>query len=96
MIPPLFPKDELLAIAFSQDGSRVAVATGQRQFVDSNLHLHDNGAQTLIRIHDLATGKTLQAFPSSKRWVRTMTFSPDTKHLLILRDDSVIESYQLP
>lgn len=96
VIAPLFPKDELLAIAFSADGSKVAVATGQRVVVDSNLHLYDGGMQTMIRVQDLSSGKTLLAFPSPTRWVRTMALSPEASRLVVLRDDSVIESYQMP
>lgn len=96
VIEPLFPKDDVFAITFSADGSKMAVATGQRGFVDRNLHLHEGGAQTMIRVHDLTTGKTLHAFPSPAKWVHIMTISPDGKRLVLLRDDSVIESYSLP
>ena len=96
VIGPLFPKDELLAIAFSADGSKVAVATGERVFVGRNLRQYDGGMQTMVRVQDLTTGKTLQAFPSPTRWVRTMALSPDGNRLVLLRDDSVVESYQMP
>ena len=63
---------------------------------DELLILDDRGMPTMIRVQDLATGKTLQAFPSPTRWVRALALSPDGSRLVLLRDDSVIESYQMP
>lgn len=94
-IPPLFPRDDLQAVTFTADGSKVVVATGERVFVDGVFD-HDRDSETMVRVHDLATGKTLLAFPSPARRVRAMALSPDEKRLVLVRDDSVVESYQLP
>ncbi len=94
VIAPLFPEDDVQAITFTADGSKVVVATRERISVGG---VYDRESETMIRVHDLATGKTLLAFPSPIRWwVRAMALSPDEKRLVIVRDDSVIESYQLP
>lgn len=82
-----FVNAELLNIAFSPDGSRYAVVTGARLFLDSYLRIWDSEAKSIIRIHDTISGKMLFACPSPVRFPKALKFSPDGKRLLAAGED---------
>jgi WD40 repeat protein len=90
-----FRKTDMLGLTFNADGSRYAVITGGAIHVDRNLNRLDSGAQSLIRVHETKTGKTLWAFSPSTRWVGVQ-FSPDGRKLAVENDDDTIELWTLP
>jgi hypothetical protein len=90
-----FKHADILGLQFSPDGTRYAIVTGGRMSVSDELKIHDPQIRSIIRVHDTVTGRTLFAFYSSTRWTRAMTFSPDGKRLVLLREDGVIEARQL-
>lgn len=85
---------ELLSLDFAADGSRFAVVAGGRIFVDRNLRQWDPRTQSVVRVHDVETGRTLGAFPASTRWV-SVKFAPDGKRLAVTNDDGTIELWDL-
>lgn len=87
---------DILNNTFSSDGERYALVTGGRLFIGEGFKLFDPKTQSIVRIHNTDTGKTLFAFPSSTRWIRAIKFSPDGKSVLLIRNDNVIESRELP
>src|SRR5262249_46729737 len=48
-----------LSLHFTHDGSRFAIVTGGRINVDRNLRQWDPGTQSVVRIHDTKSGRTL-------------------------------------
>jgi WD40 repeat protein len=52
------------------------------------------GTQSVVRIHETRTGRTLGAFPASTRWV-SVRFSPDGKQLAVANDDGTLELWDL-
>jgi WD40 repeat protein len=88
------PLSELLSLDFTADGSRFAVVTGERIYIDRNLRQWDPQTRSVVRIHDVATGRTLGAFPASTRWV-SVKFAPDGKQLAVINDDGTVELWYL-
>jgi len=86
--------DSILSLSFTSDGSRFAAVTGSRIYVDRNLQQWDSQTQSVVRIHDAQTGRTLGAFPTSTRWV-TVKLSHDGKQLAVTNDDGTIELWDL-
>jgi hypothetical protein len=87
---------DLLNIAFNRDGTRYALVTGGRLFVDDDLKVYDSKPQSIVRVHETITGKTMFAFPSPTRWIRAISFSNNGKSLALVRDDGLIEIWPLP
>jgi WD40 repeat protein len=85
---------DLLSLDFTSDGTRLAVVTGGLIYVDRNLRQWDPQTQSVVRIHDVETGRTLGAFPASTRWI-SVKFSPDGKQLAVTNDDGTIELWDL-
>jgi WD40 repeat protein len=83
-----------LSMAFTRDGARFAVVTGGRIYIDRDLRKWDPQTQSVVRIHDTKTGRTLGAFPASTRWV-SVKFSPDGKQLAVTNDDGTLELWPL-
>jgi hypothetical protein len=90
-----FRKTDLLGLTFSADGTRYAVVTGSAVYIDRNLRRWDAGTQSLVRVHDTESGKTLAAFPASTRGPRPR-FTPDGRKLVVLNDDDTLETWPLP
>jgi WD40 repeat protein len=89
-----FRGTDALSLHFTADGSRFCVVTGGLIHVDRNLRRWDPGTQSVVRIHDTQTGRTLGAFPASTRWV-SVKFSPDGKQLAVINDDGTFELWGL-
>ncbi len=87
---------DLLALAFSADGSRYAVVTGGRIFIDDRLRRYDPETTSLVRVQDTLTGATRAAFPAPTRWCPILKFSPDGKRLAVVGDDGSLEVWDLP
>jgi WD40 repeat protein len=83
-----------LSLDFTGDGTRFAVVTGGRIYVDRNLRQWDSQTQSVVRIHDTEKGRTLGAFPASTRWV-SVKFSPDGEQLAVNNDDGTFELWDL-
>ena len=86
----------LLELCFSKDGKQFAVVTGGRQYLSQDMELFDPGTESTVRVHDTLSGKTIYAFPSPTRWIRSMTFTPNGKGLLLLREDNVLDLRKFP
>ncbi len=86
---------DVFSYSFSGDGRRIALATGEGIYVDSNLVFHDPKTQSIVRIHDSLSGETLFAFPSSTRFI-SVKLSPDGKRVAVVNDDGTIEIWPLP
>jgi WD40 repeat protein len=91
----MFDGVDLLGLTFSGDGSRNAIVSGGRIFVEDLFKWYDPKTQSIVRIHETLSGKTLLAFPASTRWAR-VRFSPDGKRLAVINDDGTIEVWMLP
>jgi WD40 repeat protein len=89
---------DVLRLAFTRDGSRFAVVTGGRIHVDLGPGLQlkewDPETQTVVRIHDTRTGRTLGAFPASMRWA-SVKFAPDGRRLAVINNDGTFELWDL-
>ena len=72
-----------------------AVVTGGRIFVDNSLRQWDPKTNSIVRIHETLSGKTLLAFPAPARWLRALRFSPDGKSLLVA-DEGALEVWPMP
>lgn len=83
---------DILSLSFLGDGRRYALVSGGRIYIED---LFKPKTQSIIRIHDTLSGKTLLAFPASSRWAR-VKFSPDGKRLAVVNDDDTIEVWTLP
>ena len=83
-----------MSIDFTSDGSRFAIVTGGRIYVDRHLRHWDPQTQSVVRIHETKTGRTLGAFPASTRWV-SVKFSPSGKQLAVINDDDTFELWDL-
>jgi DNA-binding beta-propeller fold protein YncE len=86
---------DLLSVEFAPDGSRYAAITGARIFVRDILEHYDPGTQSIVRVHETRTGKTLFAFPSTTRWAR-VGFTSDGEGLVVTNDDDTLEIWRLP
>jgi WD40 repeat protein len=89
------PGTEVLVHTASNDGKLLAVVTGGRIFIEDLFKEYDPGTQSIVRVHDVESGKTLWAFAASTRWVE-IKFSPDGRRLAIVNDDGTIEVWPLP
>lgn len=85
---------DLLDLAFSGDGERYAVVTGGRIHVDGSFRQWDPQIQSLVRVHETLSGKTLAAFPTATRRARCQ-LSPDGKRVVVINDDDTLESWDL-
>jgi len=83
-----------LSLDFTRDGTRFVVVTGGTIYVDRNLRQWDPQTQSVVRIHDTETGRTLGAFPASTRWV-SVKFSPAGKQLAVTNDDGTFELWDI-
>ncbi len=90
-----FDSIDILSLSFSQDGSRYALISGGRLFIEDVFKWYDPKTQSVVRIHDTLSGKTLHAFAASTRWAR-VKFSPDGRRLAVINDDGTIEVWPLP
>jgi WD40 repeat protein len=82
----------MLSHSFSGDGRRYALVT--RSDADA-YQLRDPKIQTIVRIHETLTGKTLFAFPASTRWA-SVKLSGDGNRMAIVNDDGTTEVWTLP
>jgi WD40 repeat protein len=85
---------DILSLSFSTDGTRYAIVSGGRIFIEDLLKWYDPKTQSVVRIHDTLTGKTLLARGTSTRWAR-VKFSPEGKRLAVIYDDDTIEIWPL-
>jgi WD40 repeat protein len=90
-----FGRDDLLNQAVSPDGSRFAVVTGARIYIDNEFNEWDRQTRSMVRVHELPSCKTIAAFPSDTRWVRSLTFSSDGRRLALVTGDNTIESWPI-
>ena len=86
---------DILSLSFSGDGSRYALVSGGRIFIEDVLKWYDPKTQSIVRIHDTPSGKTLLAFAASTRWAH-LKFSPDGRRLAVVNNDGTIEVWTLP
>jgi WD40 repeat protein len=86
---------DILSHSFSEDGGRYALVTGGRIFISEQFRQYDPETQSIVRVHNTVTGKTLFAFPASTRWVH-VKLSPDGNRLAVVNDDGTIEVWKLP
>jgi WD40 repeat protein len=93
-----FRKADLFGISFTADGSRYAIVTGGRIFIDLDERLRlskwDPKTPSLVRIHETLSGKTVGAFRASTRWIK-IQFAPDGQRLAVINDDDTIEVWDL-
>lgn len=82
---------DILSSAVSADGTRAAIVTGERIYIDNNFNAYDSGTKSIVRIHELPSMKTVQAFFPQTRWIRQLVFSPDASRIAVLDDDNTIE-----
>lgn len=85
---------DLLHTCYSSKGSYYAVAAGARRFVGHNFAVYEPNVETVVRVQETLTGKTIFAFPAHSRWVNDMKFSPDAKQLAVATDDGFIEVWR--
>jgi WD40 repeat protein len=87
-----------LSLDFTRDGSRFAVVTGGRIYVDlgpgQELRRWDAQTQSVVRIHDTETGRTLGAFRPSTHQA-SVRFAPDGKQLVVINGDGTFELWDL-
>jgi hypothetical protein len=87
-----------LDITFTGDGSRYAVVTGGRIFIDLDYHLRlhqwDPQTPSLVRVHETLSGKTIGAFRASTRWIK-IRLAPDGRRLAVINSDDTIEVWDL-
>jgi len=86
----------ILETAVSPDGRRYAVMTGEFAFHGSGLSRWDANHSSVIRIHEIPTGKMIAAFTPTIRSARQIALAPDGARLAVLREDNVIEFWRLP
>jgi WD40 repeat protein len=89
-----FRGTDSLSLAFADEGTRFAVVTGGQIHLDRNLRQWDPQTQSVVRVHDTQTSRTLGAFPASTRWV-SVKLSPDGKQLAVANDDGTFELWDL-
>jgi WD40 repeat protein len=86
---------DFLHTTFSPQGNYYAIAAGARRIVGDNFTIYEPDVQTIIRVQETLTGKTVFVFPAHSRWVRDIKFSPDAKRLAVVTDDGFIEIWDL-
>lgn len=87
---------DLLGVAFSEDGSRYAVATGGRIFFEDLFRSYDPTIEAIVRVVDTLKGNTRAAFPPSTRWIRALTLSPEGDRIAFANADGTIEVWTVP
>ncbi len=86
-------------LAFSPKGNRYAAVTSGEMFLEGQQSARwDTEKYGLVHAHDVATGRTLLAFPSWSCWgeVEQVQFSPDERRLAIAESDGRIMVWNLP
>ena len=79
-------KAHIRSHSFSSDGQYLALVTGA---------WNDPMTPSIVRIHEVQTGKTVLAFPASPPWPQ-IKFSPDGRRLALVYSNGTIEVWPLP
>jgi WD40 repeat protein len=86
---------DIREVSFSGDGRRYAVLASQFLPAEDIARQRDSKFQSIIRIHETLSGKTLFAFPALPGGAGVQ-LSPDGKRLLVINFNGALELWNLP
>jgi WD40 repeat protein len=86
---------DLIAEAFGWRGDRDVARGYTAKMDDLDLPSYNPAVQSLVRLHDTLTGRTVFAFPAESRCVE-VRFAPDGKSLALTNDEGTVSIWQLP
>ena len=81
----------VLGLSFSADGAHYAMFAEGSASTDLALRQFDRQIPRTVRVYETLSGKMVCAFPATTRSIRALTFSPDSKRLALVNEDSTLE-----